>query len=81
VQNFYLKEFEILHKEVELMITALRQGEDRCLLITGGLWGWLLIAQRSRSIVVFLPSVLILFFQIPSDLVVKSQAVDSTEVI
>ena len=63
-EDFRLKEFEVVRKEIELQLGALRRPEDYCLLAVDGVWTWLLTAQLANSLASFLPFVLAVLFYV-----------------
>lgn len=62
-RQYFLQEFETLHKEIDELIKALREAEDRCVLSIGALWAWILSTSPARPAILLLPSILgALFF-------------------
>jgi hypothetical protein len=60
--EFRLKEFESLRKEIEFHLTSMGRSDDYCLLAVGAVWAWLFTSQLSTTVAALLPSIIALLF-------------------
>ncbi len=60
--EFRLKEFESLRKEIEFHLTSMGRSDDYCLLAVGAVWAWLFTSQLSTTAAALLPGIIALLF-------------------